>query len=167
MFLGKCVLKTCTKFTGEHPCQSVISINLKIILQYGCFPVSLLHIFRTPFLKNTSGRLLLYIICRERWTQICAVPLANQLRAVTDTFRPLAQQNIRQINFTKVKVLLLLVKAENIYRNAAKMPWIQWKQSLAIEQFLETLFFAITICTRFITDVIWINSKVVKAKNKS
>ena len=103
MFLGKCVLKTYSKFTGEHLCQSVISINLKIILRYGCFPVNLLHIFRTPFLKNTSGWLLLYIICRERWTQICAVPLANQLRAVTDTFRRLAQQNIRQINFTKVK----------------------------------------------------------------
>ena len=27
-------------------------------LRHGCSPVSLLHIFRTPFLKNTSGRLL-------------------------------------------------------------------------------------------------------------
>ena len=62
---------------------------------------------------------------------------------------------------------LLLVKAENIYRNAAKIPWIQWKQSLAIEQFLETLFFAITICTRFITDVIWINSKVCNVTNEA
>ena len=26
-----------------------------------CSPVNLLHIFRSPFLKNTSGRLLLYI----------------------------------------------------------------------------------------------------------
>ena len=103
MFLGKGVLNTYSKFTGEHPCQSVISINLKITLRYGCSPVNLLHIFRTPFLKNTSGRLLLYIICRERWTKICAVSLANQLRAVTDTFRPLAQQNITEMNFTKVK----------------------------------------------------------------
>ena len=28
-------------------------------LRHGCSPVSLLHIFRTPFPKNTSGRLLL------------------------------------------------------------------------------------------------------------
>ena len=27
VFLVKDVLKICSKFTGEHPCQSVISIN--------------------------------------------------------------------------------------------------------------------------------------------
>ena len=30
VFLGKGVLKICSKFTGEHPCQSVISIKLLI-----------------------------------------------------------------------------------------------------------------------------------------
>ena len=30
---------------------------IKITLRHGCFPVNLLHIFRTPFSKNTSGRL--------------------------------------------------------------------------------------------------------------
>ena len=30
----------------------------KVTLQ-GCSPVNLLHIFKTPFPKNTSGRLLL------------------------------------------------------------------------------------------------------------
>ena len=29
-FLGKGVLKICSKFTGEHPCQSVISIKLQL-----------------------------------------------------------------------------------------------------------------------------------------
>ena len=28
-------------------------------LRHGCSPVNLLHIFRTPFYKNTSGLLLL------------------------------------------------------------------------------------------------------------
>ena len=28
VFLGKGVLKTCSKFTGEHPCRSAISIKL-------------------------------------------------------------------------------------------------------------------------------------------
>ena len=28
MFLGKNVMKICSKFTGEHQCQSVISIKL-------------------------------------------------------------------------------------------------------------------------------------------
>ena len=49
---------------GEHPCRSVISINLhcnfiEITLRHVCSPVNLLYIFRTPFLKNTSGWLLL------------------------------------------------------------------------------------------------------------
>ena len=50
--LGKGVLKIYSKSTGEHPCRSVIS---------WCSPVNLLHIFRTTFPKNTSGRLLLKI----------------------------------------------------------------------------------------------------------
>ena len=60
---GKGVLKICSKFTGEHPCESAISIMFlcsltEIALQHGCSPVNLLHIFRTPFSKSTSGWLL-------------------------------------------------------------------------------------------------------------
>ena len=29
VFLGKGVLKICSKFTGEHSCRSVISVKLK------------------------------------------------------------------------------------------------------------------------------------------
>ena len=54
VFLGKGVLKICSKFTGEHPSQSATSA-----LWHGYSLVNLLHIFRTPFLKNTSGGLLL------------------------------------------------------------------------------------------------------------
>ena len=61
---SKGVLKICDIFTEEHPCRSGISIKLQsnfneITLRPGCSPVNLLHIFRTPFLKNTSGWLLL------------------------------------------------------------------------------------------------------------
>ena len=63
-FLGKGDPKICSKYTGESPCQSVISIKLRknfieIALQHGCSPVNLLHIFRTHFHKKTSGGLLL------------------------------------------------------------------------------------------------------------
>ena len=63
MFLAKDVLKILSKFTGKHPCRSVISIKLlcnfiEITLRHGCSPVNLLHIFKTPFTKNTSGWLL-------------------------------------------------------------------------------------------------------------
>ena len=69
VFLGKGVLKLSSKSKGEHPCRSAILIKLQsnfiesnfieIALRHGCFPVNLLHIFKTPFLKNTSGWLLL------------------------------------------------------------------------------------------------------------
>ena len=67
MFLGKNVLKICSKFRGGQLCQSAILLELlrnfiEIALWHGCSPVNLLHIFRTPFLKNTSGRLLLILI---------------------------------------------------------------------------------------------------------
>ena len=39
--------------------------SLKIALRHRCSPVNLLYIFRTPFPKNTSGRLLLK---RNLWT---------------------------------------------------------------------------------------------------
>ena len=67
VLLEKGVLNIWSKFIGERPCRSAISIKLlcKLIcnfietaLRYGCSPVNLLHIFRTPFPKNTSGRLL-------------------------------------------------------------------------------------------------------------
>ena len=56
------VLKIWSKYTGKHPCRSGTSIRLQsnfieITLQYWCSPVNLLHILRTTFLKNTSGRM--------------------------------------------------------------------------------------------------------------
>ena len=55
MFLVKGVLKICSKFTGENPCQSVISMKLlcnfiEITLRHGCSPVKFSeHLFiRTP-----------------------------------------------------------------------------------------------------------------------
>ena len=64
VFLGKGFLKIYSKFTGEHPCRSAISIKLQrnfieIKLRHECSPVNLLHIFRKAFLKNTSRWLLL------------------------------------------------------------------------------------------------------------
>ena len=60
----KGVLKICSKFTGEQPWWSGISIKLQssfieIALRHGCSPVNLLQFFRTPFLRNTSRWLLL------------------------------------------------------------------------------------------------------------
>ena len=64
MFFEKGVLKIGSKFIGEHPFPSVISVKLlsnfiEITLRHGCSFVNLLHIFRAPFPKNTSRWLLI------------------------------------------------------------------------------------------------------------
>ena len=51
--------KSVQQITGEHPYRSAISMKLlcnfiEITPWHGCSPVNLLHIFRTPFPKNTS-----------------------------------------------------------------------------------------------------------------
>ena len=45
---------SCSKFTGEHSCQSAITLKLldnviEIILWHVCSPINLVHIFRTTF----------------------------------------------------------------------------------------------------------------------
>ena len=52
------------QISGEQPCRSTISTKLQnnlieIALPHGCSAAKLLHIFRTPFYKNTPGWLLL------------------------------------------------------------------------------------------------------------
>ena len=53
VLLGKGVLKICSKFTGEHPCRSVISIKL-------LSPVNLLHIFKTHPANKLRNNYVLY-----------------------------------------------------------------------------------------------------------
>ena len=79
MFLGKDVLEICRRFTWEDTCRDVISIKwlcnfIEIALRHGCSPVNLRYIFRTPFPKNTSGRLLLWVLLlrQNHWEIIMA-----------------------------------------------------------------------------------------------
>ena len=67
-----------SKFTGEHPFRSMISIKLQsnfiyITIRYGCSPVNWLHVFRIPFPENTSGGLLLNM----RSNQLCLPVFVN------------------------------------------------------------------------------------------
>ena len=43
----------------------------KSSLRHGCSPVNLLHIFRTPFSKNTSGGLLLKDSYKDKSQKNC------------------------------------------------------------------------------------------------
>ena len=84
VFLRKGVLKIRSKFTGEHPCRSVISIKLlcnfiEIALRHRCSPVNLLHIFRTPFPRNAFGGLLLDIV-KPFCKYLCVLPLIQNTK---------------------------------------------------------------------------------------
>ena len=64
----KGVLRNFTKFSGKHLCQSLFLLKKR--LRHRCFPVSFVKFPRTPFLQNTSGRLLL--LCNESYPGKCA-----------------------------------------------------------------------------------------------
>ena len=67
----KGVLRNFAKFTGKHLCQRLFfnkvaglrpATLLKKSLWHMCFPVNFAKFLRTPFLQNTSGRLLLHVV---------------------------------------------------------------------------------------------------------
>ena len=76
VFLIKGVRKICSKFTEKHPCR------IKIALRHRCSPVNLVHIFRTPFPKNTSwaaasAYAILLKVCESflfRQKKTCSIP---------------------------------------------------------------------------------------------
>ena len=55
--MKKRVLRNFTKFRRKHLCQSLF-FNKLAGLRHRCFPVHFAKFLRTPFLRNTSVRLL-------------------------------------------------------------------------------------------------------------
>ena len=79
VFLWKSVPKISSIYTGKNPCQSAISIKMQsnfieIALRHGCSPINLLHIFRTPFPRNTSRWLLLKVGVTQKLIHIDSIP---------------------------------------------------------------------------------------------
>ena len=63
VFCKKDGLRNFAKFTGKYLCQSLF---LQKRLWHKCFPVNLAKFLRTPFLQNTSGRLLLLLAFQKQ-----------------------------------------------------------------------------------------------------
>ena len=115
MFLRKGVLKICSKFTGKHPCQSVIAIKLLWV-----FSCKFSACFISLFSKNTFGWLLLYaqsffsIIKRHIYNKLLKDKL--QLRILRTWIKICANSfintslNIMKQNSTKVLGNLSLKK---------------------------------------------------------
>ena len=101
VFLGKGILKICSKFTGEHPCQSankMLCNFIEIALRLGCSPVNLLYIFRTPFLKYTSGQLLLNLL----WWTVISLLFWNKVSKLLLSSFAMSLNDLSWILFIKV-----------------------------------------------------------------
>ena len=61
---------------------------IEITLRHGCSPVNLLYIFRTPFLKIASGRLLLKVQSSALWKMpsvgVCHNPVALNVSLICE-----------------------------------------------------------------------------------
>ena len=77
-YMKKGVLRNFTKFKGKHLCQSLFfdklaglrpATLLKKKLWHRCFPVNFAKFLRTPFLQNTSGRLLLNLLLSLKYSE--------------------------------------------------------------------------------------------------
>ena len=114
VFLEEGVLKVCSKFTEEHPCRSVILIKLQsnfieIALRHGCFSVNLLHIFTTPFPKNTTAGLLLIIATLIWLKNLMEEFLVTLLWKITNLMMTL----IKTLSYRpKITTLVLLKKVK-------------------------------------------------------
>ena len=62
----KMFLENFAKLTGKQLCQGLF-FNKVAGLSHNCFPVNFAKILRTPFLQNTSRRLLLFAISAIQW----------------------------------------------------------------------------------------------------
>ena len=56
------------KFTGKHLWQRLEAVKKR--LWHKCFPVNLAKFLRTPFLHNTSGRLLLLLAFQKQLPEV-------------------------------------------------------------------------------------------------
>ena len=117
-FVRKGVFRNFTKFTGKHLCQSLFFNKvaglrpptlLKKRLWHRCFPMNFVKFLRTPFLQNTSGRLLLPILIPGKKTVFCEKNFFVQNRLASAH----SMETCKRIFFTEhlplLKWLLLVI----------------------------------------------------------
>ena len=129
------------KAAALHACNFTIKR-----VQHRHFPVKFVKFVRTPILKNICERLLLSSVNFEimNWAEKCK---CTRMKFSSKDFSSGTRLNTN----TFIKIQPKYTK--------------RWKQNSAIKLLLETLLFAIKMCTGFTIDVIWVNTKVWSVKD--
>ena len=100
VFLGKVVLKICSKFTRKHQCQSASLINRTSAWVFHKFAAY----FQNTFFKNTSRQLLLVQAIHA--LSICTMIEASKRKA-KELICMLQKLNEMQKNFMKIFTIFL------------------------------------------------------------
>ena len=112
----KGVLRSFTKFTGKHLCQSLFfnkvdSVLVKFYIKNGtlaqAFSCEFAKFLRTPFLKNTSGRLPLYVkenTCSSQPIYRSSRPEVFCKKGVLRNFAKFKGKHLRQSPFFNIKL---------------------------------------------------------------
>ena len=87
-------------------------------LRHGCSPVNLLHIFGTPFPKNTSGRLILIVLCRTQQFPVYLILLWPYSRGIFKTL----SKTLDWAYFCKSTEWLIAVFGKNSIKNVWQGP---------------------------------------------
>ena len=108
VFLGKGVLKIFVLKICVLKIYVLKSNFIEITLQHGCSSVNLLHVFRTPFLKNTSGQLILVLLL-----VFTVIPKYKTSR--DNNSRPIKNMNAKILAFIIQVKAISFIKFSNWY----------------------------------------------------
>ena len=126
------------KFTGKHQCQDlffnkVAGLRLATLLKktfwHRRFPVSFAKFLRTPFLQNTSGRLLLYINMERKENfakKMTSLPTLHSSKTVilATTLSMTQHQNKAKLNWKQVPSMdnkCQMIWSNNTLQQATKL----------------------------------------------
>ena len=125
-YVPKGVIKNFAKLTRKQLCQSLFfnkvagprpAILLRKRFWHRCFPVSLAKLLLTPFLQNTSGRLLLPALCFSHTSLHTYITLSGNWRFFFSIFFGVC-------TWTKNKQTApLLISTKRIFKRKKTLHW--------------------------------------------
>ena len=101
MFLGKGVLRICSKFTGEHLCQSVISIKLLCDYSEQLLTTELILHKAPSLLLYFKQKLALFIARNIHFLQFLLVLTVDEARYISNKYQLLNNLAKHQYFYTK------------------------------------------------------------------